>query len=150
MDKDEEKRKQHNKDNLDWYHKNKSRISIRRKELLKNPSNKLKKAKSYRKSYLKNKEKIEKYKREWNKKNRLRLNCQAKINYWKNKESKNDAFLKIYARKIARRIQIPPGQLCQDCNIRLAIGKHHEDYFKPLEVKFLCLDCHNKLRRKYD
>ncbi len=43
-----------------------------------------------------------------------------------------------------RKIKIPKGQLCEDCNKNLAVEKHHEDYNKPLKVKFLCKGCHNK------
>ena len=39
-------------------------------------------------------------------------------------------------------IKIPKGQLCVECNKKLAVEKHHEDYNKPLEVKFLCKGCH--------
>lgn len=51
---------------------------------------------------------------------------------------------KIYAQVKARGIKIPKGQICQGCKDKKARIKHHEDYSKPYEVKFLCSSCHNK------
>ena len=42
-------------------------------------------------------------------------------------------------------IKIPKGQLCQICNKNKAVERHHEDYSKPLEIMFLCFDCHRKI-----
>lgn len=47
-----------------------------------------------------------------------------------------------------RNVKIPKGQICEDCNISSATERHHKDYSKPLEVRFLCRNCHNKLRPK--
>lgn len=55
---------------------------------------------------------------------------------------------KIKATKKARAIKIPEGKKCEICNINLATQKHHEDYSKPLEVKFLCRKCHMILHRR--
>ena len=41
-----------------------------------------------------------------------------------------------------RNVPIPKNKLCEECNKNLAIERHHEDYNKPLEVKFLCKRCH--------
>jgi hypothetical protein len=62
------------------------------------------------------------YQRRWRKKNKEKVKCQ------------------VYARKII----MPKKILCQECNKRLAKIKHHEDYSKPLVVKFVCYSCHNK------
>ncbi len=41
------------------------------------------------------------------------------------------------------KIKIPKAQICQKKGCKnLAIQKHHRDYSKPLEVMFLCKDCH--------
>ena len=53
---------------------------------------------------------------------------------------------KIKAHHKSSSIKIPKGQLCKDCNKSLAKEKHHEDYSKPLKVKFLCVKYHNKLK----
>jgi len=55
---------------------------------------------------------------------------------------------KIWARKLAlKNIEIPENQLCQICNERPAGSRHHEDYDKPLDVDFLCVSCHSKLKK---
>lgn len=49
------------------------------------------------------------------------------------------------AQRLAHKnIKIPIGQLCEFCNNELAVHRHHGDYSKPLEVKFLCIKCHIK------
>lgn len=53
---------------------------------------------------------------------------------------------KIIAHSIANNnIEIPENQLCEICNENLATQKHHEDYSNPLEVNFLCIECHIKI-----
>jgi hypothetical protein len=39
-------------------------------------------------------------------------------------------------------IPIPKEQVCEGCHLSLATQRHHPDYTKPLEVKFLCRSCH--------
>lgn len=39
---------------------------------------------------------------------------------------------------------IPMPDKCDKCGSRGQICKHHPDYSKPKDVKFLCLDCHKK------
>lgn len=36
---------------------------------------------------------------------------------------------------------------CEDCGNK-AVDRHHEDYSKPLEIKFLCKKCHKKIHRR--
>ena len=60
--------------------------------------------------------------------------------YYKNKE-------KIKARAISKKILIPKNQLCERCKKNYATDKHHEDYDKPLEVEFLCEQCHINLHQ---
>lgn len=33
---------------------------------------------------------------------------------------------------------------CEDCHVKPADHRHHEDYSKPLEVVYLCRACHHK------
>lgn len=43
---------------------------------------------------------------------------------------------------------IPMPDKCDKCGSRGQICKHHPDYSKPKDVKFLCLDCHKKEHRR--
>ena len=56
---------------------------------------------------------------------------------------------KVNARNMAERyIIISTNQLCEDCNVKPAIHRHHEDYNKPLEVVCLCAECHVKRHKQ--
>lgn len=59
--------------------------------------------------------------------------------WWRQKNKE-----KVYAQVKARKIKIPKGQICQECHKRKATIKHHDDYSKPLDVKYVCYNCHNK------
>jgi len=70
--------------------------------------------------------------------------------YKKMKRNRPEEVIKTRARKKANsNIKIPKGKLCEVCVKNNASEKHHEDYSKPLEVKFLCVPCHRKLHGKY-
>jgi hypothetical protein len=87
--------------------------------------------------YTKNKERIQARKHEYNRKNDR--GRQYKI---QNPE-------KIKAQAQARyRIVIPEGQLCEECGKHPAKHRHHPDYSKPLEVKFLCASCNKKAKSR--
>lgn len=75
-------------------------------------------------------------------------NYNKKSEYQKNYRKNNK--IKTNSRHLALKIEIPKNQLCENCKKELATDRHHEDYNKPLEVKFLCRSCHYKLNRKYD
>ena len=114
--------------------------------------------KEYHKKYYKeNKERLLKQNKEYKIKNKV------KVRGWRKKWKKNnpeklkegrkryiEGYKKRYPEKIKaeneanRKIKIPRGKLCEDCNKNLAVEKHHEDYNKPLEVNFLCWECHNR------
>jgi hypothetical protein len=48
----------------------------------------------------------------------------------------------IMNRAISRGMLIKP-EVCSNCNQGGKIEGHHEDYDKPLEVTWLCVQCHN-------
>jgi hypothetical protein len=47
-----------------------------------------------------------------------------------------------------RRGQITRPTSCEDCGITCKPNGHHDDYTKPLEVKWLCAHCHVAEHRK--
>lgn len=38
---------------------------------------------------------------------------------------------------------------CEDCGTKAELAAHHEDYSKPLDVVFVCSDCHRKRHGRY-
>lgn len=84
-----------------------------------------------------NRDHIREWNRNYNKRNRKRFSINAKKYRQKYPE-------KIKAHNKAKNIEIIKGKLCEICNINLAKEKHHPNYFKPFDVKFLCVSCHNK------
>ncbi len=113
----------------EYYQKNKIRLD--------------KKAKEYKKDE-KIKEKYRKYNKNWKIKNKERIDTGNKI-YKKKYSKKKENKIKIKAQTIAQKIPIPKKRLCEMCNKNLAILRHHENYNKPLEVKYLCKICHYKI-----
>jgi len=93
--------------------------------------------------------------RNWQRKNKKIVN--AKSLKWKNKNRKhiaiydkirNTRFPEILkAHNEARKIIIPKESICEICGCPDRLEKHHSDYSKPLEVKFLCKDCHMRLHK---
>lgn len=76
-----------------------------------------------------NPEKYKKYahqKNEWSKKNSHKKNANAKVQ-----------------RALFNGVIIKPRE-CESCGMDKKLEAHHEDYNKPLEVIWLCIECHNK------
>lgn len=100
-----------------------------------------------RKYYEKNQEEIISYSKEYQKnpKVRQRLKEIEKI-----RRSKPDYSIKAKARSLARKA-VNEGkikrQCCEICKNPEAV-KHHPDYSKPLEIRWLCSRCHGKTWRK--
>jgi ATP-dependent 26S proteasome regulatory subunit len=104
--------------------------------------------------YEQNKERILERQRKYNHKHKKEQSVASKKRYLKNKDkinARNRAYYKKnYVKMLAkvqarRKIPIPIGQICENCNKEKATIRHHEDYSKPLEVKFVCRSCNNRL-----
>jgi hypothetical protein len=97
----------------------KEEINLREKERRKNDPNHLEKARILnRKSYKKNKETL--------------------------KPKRSAHQLVMYAVKLG--ILVRPKE-CEKCASNIKIEGHHEDYSRPLDVKWLCKSCHVKEHR---
>lgn len=77
----------------------------------------------------KNKEKISKYYKEWYSKNGR---------YRDSKKTNAHALVK----KAVKEGVLHRPKLCSKCNETGRIEGHHKDYYKPLEVEWLCNRCH--------
>ena len=45
--------------------------------------------------------------------------------------------------------EIEKADACEDCGSTFAIHGHHDDYAKPLEVRWLCAACHHQWHAKH-
>ncbi len=106
----------------EWYQENKERLRLKN-----------------RKYNQQNKESILKKKKEWNKKNPEKVEKARKKHLVKNK------FKRTAETRASRNIKISKGQLCEICKGRKATQRHHEDYSKPLEIMFVCGNCHRSI-----
>ncbi len=135
-----EYRKNHNEESKayrkKYYNQNREEIKIQHKDYLQTKAGK-ETQKKYRSSP---KGKVGQRKRN----KRWRQTEKGKITHRKNaKTYRQENPEKVKAQNYAKNhIAIPSGQLCQRCNKKPAIQKHHEDYSKPAEVDFLCRPCH--------
>ncbi len=105
--------------------------------------------------YTKNKANIKKRVNDWRDKNREKFR-----EYNKKRIKKNEEKIRKYYRERARKLSKTPKykkyakirnksryiknkkDFCEICRSKEKIEKHHPDYSKPLEVKFLCHLCH--------
>lgn len=107
--------------------------------------------KEYRK---KNREQISKYQRDWNDKNNEKMKLYHR-KYRKDNRDKTISSVRKYQkdnpdkikaqRKAHNLLPILSGKLCERCNKRKAVDRHHEDYNNPLEVMFVCVKCHKEI-----
>jgi len=86
-----------------------------------------------------NKDRIAAHQKEWRRQNRERIHA-AEIEYRKTHRPKRQAKDAVrYALKMGRMTK-QPCEVCGDTNA----DAHHDDYAKPLEVRWLCRTHHNQ------
>lgn len=74
-----------------------------------------------------------------------RLSKEQKAKYEKKKQSRDS--VKIRCREIAK-YNFPTPEPCEACGAQ-ATDRHHDNYNKPLEIRWLCSTCH-KLWHKHN
>lgn len=99
-----------------------------------------------REYYSKNKENLYKKAKEWREKNLEKYEKSLKIHKENNLE-------KVRARKILN-YHVNVGNMtkpifCSNCQEKTKIEAHHENYLKPLDIIWLCRQCHKLIHRKY-
>ena len=96
---------------------------------------------SFNKSIKKHPKTPRKAKERW-RKNHLKEKAKLQREYTKRNIDKVNARIK------AQKIKIPLNEKCELCKIKLAMERHHPNYNSPLEVMFLCIDCHRKVHNR--
>ena len=140
-------REKHRANSRSYHHENRNRLILQmRKNYWENREERIKKL---RELYQKNGRKYKDQKRQYYLKNRDKVLARNKSWQQRNpgNSAKKRAHYKIqrsahgkvnYAIKIGKLIRKP----CQSCGDKKSFA-HHEDYSKPLDVKWLCPACHN-------
>lgn len=131
-----------NERTLKYYYENKEKILLRCAEYRKKNKKKI----SLRQAtiLLSNENRFEKNKnrhKRWSDKNRDKLNLWQKEWYQRNKE-KRRAHVTVH-RAVKKGLLIRP-EICSRCERKCRLDAHHEDYSKPLDVKWLCKLCHSR------
>lgn len=78
-----------------------------------------------------NRDAVKRYKAAWKARNAIKVSCHKTV------------LLAIKSGKLLR------PDACDKCGQGGRIEAHHDDYSKPLEVRWLCVPCHGKTRLKY-
>jgi len=112
-----------------WIEKNKEKIKLKVHE-----------------NYLKNREKVLERTTKWRKENKEKFK-----RIWKDSNEKN--LNKRKARKIVdyhlRKGNLKKPESCSICNNNFNIQAHHDDYSFPLNIRWLCSQCHGIEHRKF-
>lgn len=91
------------------------------------------------------KENPEYFKQYYKQNKKIRLECNKR--FWKNHPERYKQFC-IYQNARNKGILINPNQ-CQLCGTKeMKIQAHHFDYSKPLQVTWICLECHKEIHKR--
>ena len=98
-----------------------------------------------REKYLKNKKKRIAQVKKWQRNNKELQNVYSKR--WQRKNENKRIAQRSVKYAIEKGILIRPG-VCSKCLIECQPDGHHEDYSKPLEIMWLCRQCHKDIHSK--
>jgi hypothetical protein len=84
--------------------------------------------------------------REYDRDRGARQSNQYLKNYREKYPNKYKAQTKV--NNLLRYGKIEKPKRCESCNFELRIVAHHDNYLKPLEVKWLCQSCHKQWHSK--
>ena len=99
--------------------------------------------KKYRKLHLKERrQKLRKWRKE-HPENCKQYEIKRRLQHCiREKQRRKEFPIEYKARQTAKRMISIKGQKCSICGVTKNIERHHPDYSKPLEVQFLCHECH--------
>lgn len=112
------------KSQKEYYKKNKNKIRDNVRERNQKPENKVKNRIRAMKWANRNKDKLSHYSGQYKKKNPEKANAHQ------------------YVMWALRLNVLSKPENCERCKLKVRLEAHHEDYSKPLEIKWLCKICH--------
>ena len=96
-----------------------------------------------------NPKKSKERKRVWAKKQRLEnpdfVRLRDRMNHWKYRERRLTNGKVQWALESGKLIK---SLKCEVCDCESFLYGHHDDYSKPLEVRWVCKECHYKIHRR--
>jgi len=95
----------------------------------------------HQKYYQNNRDKLIQLTRDWRKSSHGRLMI---MRYERTPKRKRYRKAVMETQSAVARGDIIKPKLCELCGKERRLGSHHEDYSKPLQVVWLCSDCHGK------
>ena len=124
----------------EWYKKNKDHV---KEYYLENREHKLKRLKEY---YYENWEKKQIQRKEWIEKNKEKHREWLSVYHKKYRKKINHAHVKVY--RALKSGELKRIEICEHCKTNMTEHAHHEDYSKPLEVTWLCRNCHVETHKR--
>lgn len=132
-------KKEYNRKNADVIRIKKAAYAAENKDIL---------AKKGSARSIENREELSKYQKDWREENKDKLVEYSKIYLAKEENKKKHAARGKVNKALASGKLIKPN-ICSVCGENGTTEAHHEDYSKPLDVRWLCSACHKKLHRKW-
>lgn len=95
-----------------------------------------------RQRYRDNREAILASNRAWEAANRERMNL---LHRERHKRDRKKVEARNEVRKARRNGVLSKPDVCEDCSAKVELQAHHPDYDRPLDVRWVCRDCHTSI-----